>query len=73
MKFDAPDLSKRLKTDRYPDENDNMVLTEKFLLKRGICCGLGCRHCPYTPRHEAGNSNVCDSLKPYSRSSTQFD
>jgi len=24
-----------------------MVLTERFLLKRGYCCGNGCRHCPY--------------------------
>ncbi|MFT4015995.1 MAG: DUF5522 domain-containing protein [Agriterribacter sp.] len=24
-----------------------MVLTESFLLKRGYCCGNGCRHCPY--------------------------
>ena len=24
-----------------------MVLTEKYLLDRGYCCGNGCRHCPY--------------------------
>lgn len=24
-----------------------MVLTGHFLLKRGYCCGNGCRHCPY--------------------------
>lgn len=23
------------------------VLTAEFLLKRGYCCGSGCRHCPY--------------------------
>ena len=28
-------------------ENGNVVFTEKFLLERGYCCGLGCRHCPY--------------------------
>ncbi|MCO6509173.1 MAG: hypothetical protein J5I65_00100 [Aridibacter famidurans] len=28
-------------------ENGLMVLTEKFLLDRGFCCGNGCRHCPY--------------------------
>lgn len=22
-------------------------LTAEFLLKRGYCCGSGCRHCPY--------------------------
>ena len=24
-----------------------MVLTEKFHLDKGYCCGNGCRHCPY--------------------------
>ncbi len=23
------------------------VLTEKFLVERGSCCGSGCRHCPF--------------------------
>ena len=23
------------------------VLTARFLADRGICCGRGCRHCPY--------------------------
>lgn len=24
-----------------------MVLTAAFHLKKGFCCGNGCRHCPY--------------------------
>jgi hypothetical protein len=28
-------------------ENGLMVLTEKFHLDKGFCCGNGCRHCPY--------------------------
>jgi hypothetical protein len=24
-----------------------MVFTEAYLLRRGYCCGSGCRHCPY--------------------------
>ncbi|MEK7200026.1 MAG: DUF5522 domain-containing protein [Bacteroidota bacterium] len=24
-----------------------MVLTEKYHLEKGHCCGHGCRHCPY--------------------------
>ncbi len=24
-----------------------MVLTEKYHIERGYCCGNGCRHCPY--------------------------
>jgi hypothetical protein len=28
-------------------ENNLMVLTEHFLLKRGYCCENNCRNCPY--------------------------
>lgn len=28
-------------------EDGYMVLTSRFLLERGYCCGNGCRHCPY--------------------------
>lgn len=31
-------------------ENGLMVFTEWFHLKRGECCGNGCRHCPYPPK-----------------------
>ena len=33
--------------DDYYIENGFYVFTEQFLLKRGYCCGNGCRHCPY--------------------------
>jgi hypothetical protein len=33
--------------DFYYTENGWMVMTEKFHLERGHCCGNGCRHCPY--------------------------
>lgn len=33
--------------DFYFDENGLMVMTEKYHLERGYCCGNGCRHCPY--------------------------
>jgi hypothetical protein len=29
-------------------ENGLMILTAHFLLKRGYCCGNGCRNCPYS-------------------------
>ena len=36
------------KNDIYFDpETGFAVSTAKFLLKRGYCCGSGCRHCPY--------------------------
>ncbi len=31
----------------YYLENGNWVFTAKYLLRRGYCCGSGCRHCPY--------------------------
>jgi hypothetical protein len=33
--------------DFYYNEQGYMVLTAKYLLDRGYCCGNGCRHCPY--------------------------
>lgn len=31
----------------YYIENGLYVFTEEYHLKRGYCCGSGCRHCPY--------------------------
>ena len=33
--------------DFYYNEQGYMVLTAHCLLRRGFCCGNGCRHCPY--------------------------
>ena len=33
--------------DFYYNEDENMVLTEKYHIKKGFCCGNGCKHCPY--------------------------
>ena len=33
--------------DFYINSDGYMVLTEKYLLKRGYCCENGCKHCPY--------------------------
>jgi len=33
--------------DYYLNEDGYLVFTASFLLKRGYCCGNGCRHCPY--------------------------
>jgi hypothetical protein len=39
-------------------ENGLLVYTAAHHLKRGECCGSGCRHCPYVPRHVEGNTKV---------------
>jgi Family of unknown function (DUF5522) len=31
----------------YYWEGPYMVFTARFLLRRGYCCGSGCRHCPF--------------------------
>jgi hypothetical protein len=31
----------------YYFDGPYMVFTAAYLLKRGTCCGSGCRHCPY--------------------------
>ncbi len=33
--------------DFYFDEDGYVVLTEKYHLEKGFCCGQGCRHCPF--------------------------
>jgi hypothetical protein len=39
-------------------ENGYRVMTEKYLSKRGYCCANGCRHCPYWPKAQKGNTNL---------------
>lgn len=39
-------------------EGPYMVFTAAYHLKRGYCCGSGCRHCPYK---EEGSEPVADS------------
>lgn len=36
----------------YYIEEGRYVFTAYYHLKRGRCCGSGCRHCPYIPKHE---------------------
>lgn len=33
--------------DFYYNEEGFIVLTEKYHLDRGFCCGNGCKHCPF--------------------------
>lgn len=32
----------------YYLENGLMIFTARYHLRRGYCCGNGCRHCPYS-------------------------
>jgi hypothetical protein len=39
-------------------EGGLLVYTAAYHLKRGSCCGSGCRHCPYDPKHVEGTTQV---------------
>ena len=39
-------------------ENGKKVMTEQYHIRRGYCCGSGCRHCPYEPKAKKGNSVI---------------
>ncbi len=41
-----------LSPEDYYFEGQFMVFTAAYHLKRGYCCGSGCRHCPYREQPE---------------------
>jgi hypothetical protein len=43
MNANEPPLS----PDEFYLENGFVVFTARYHLRRGFCCGSGCRHCPY--------------------------
>lgn len=38
----------------YYMEGERVIFTALFHIERGQCCGNGCRHCPYEPKHKKG-------------------
>lgn len=45
-----------LEPEDYYLEGSYMVFTAAYHLKRGYCCGSGCRHCPYREANPAEDS-----------------
>ena len=41
-----------IESEDYYMEGPYMVFTAAYHLKRGYCCGSGCRHCPYRENDE---------------------
>jgi len=39
----------------YYYEGGLIVFTAAYHLKRGYCCGSGCRHCPYEKGRDQGS------------------
>jgi hypothetical protein len=42
----------------YYYDGPYMVFTERYHLKRGTCCGSGCRHCPYKGKRPLTDSDT---------------
>jgi len=51
----------------YYLENGKVVFTPIYHIKRGYCCGSGCRHCPYDPKHLKGNHKLDDVIQTKKR------
>jgi len=49
----------------YFNEEGLIVLTEKYHLEKGYCCGNGCMHCPYNYENvkEPRRSELLDQRK----------
>ena len=47
----------------YYFEGSRIVFTPQYHIERGYCCGSGCRHCPYEPKHERDNTNIEEQFK----------
>ncbi len=42
--------------DFYLSPGGYRIMTEEYLTRRGYCCAGGCRHCPYWPKAQKGNT-----------------
>lgn len=56
-------MSKDLKNNvDYYIEGERVIFTALAHIKRGSCCGNGCRHCPYEPRHTKGKVVLSEKI-----------
>ena len=49
---------KYIENKHYYLEGERVVFTALFHIERGQCCGSGCRHCPYDPKHTKGTIDI---------------
>lgn len=53
--------------DFYYNEQGYIVLTAKYHLERGSCCGNGCMHCPYdhvnVPKERSSQTSTNEEFK----------
>ena len=50
----------KLLPSHYYMDGTRLVFTEEYHKDRGYCCGSvnGCRHCPYEPKGQKGNTTI---------------
>lgn len=46
----------------YYIEGERVIFTALAHIKRGQCCGSGCRHCPYIPKHTKGKVAISEKI-----------
>jgi len=54
----APKTLPELEPEDYYYEGELLVFTAAYHLKRGSCCGSGCRHCPWEKDWEQGSQGT---------------
>ena len=56
MEFIPPVDLPALSPEDYYMDGTYLVFTAAYHLKRGYCCGSGCRHCPYDSANATASS-----------------
>lgn len=51
------------KNTHYYMEGTKVVFTEQYHIRRGYCCGSGCRHCAYEPKAVKGNTTLRKNIQ----------
>ena len=47
----------------YYMDGERIIFTEEFHIIRGHCCGNGCKHCPFEPKHTKGTITLRKKFK----------
>ena len=58
MKMEQPEPVQLVLGEDYYIEDGLFIMTAAYHIKRGTCCGSGCRWCPFEPKHELGTTKL---------------
>ena len=58
MKENEKKTPKLLPSYYYYNEHGLFVFTEEYHRDRGYCCGNNCKHCPFEPKANRGNTTI---------------